>query len=110
MFPHRALVERLMLGCLTLSFLGDHRLAGQGCSSLTSKGKAMPELADLVKQTMGDIHMLADKVTEAANDETKPDTERACSVYNLLDDFEQKVHSRRAAIRRHCKEGRIADA
>jgi hypothetical protein len=81
-----------------------------GQRPLSWKGKTMPELADLVEQTMGDIHALAEKVTETVNDESRPNTERACSIYNLLDDFEQKVHTRRAAIKPHCTEARIMDA
>jgi hypothetical protein len=69
----------------------------------------MPELAEIVEQTMGDIHRFAERVTETVNDESRPTTERACSIYNLLDDFEQKVHTRRAAIKSHCRESRIMD-
>lgn len=69
----------------------------------------MPQLADLVEETIKDAHTLTDRLVGAANDAEKNDIERACAIYNLLDDFEQKIHNRRAAIRPHCASRRIME-
>jgi hypothetical protein len=61
----------------------------------------MPQLGELIEETVNDTHILTDRLTEAANDRDKTDDERARVIYNLLDAFEQKFHDRRAAIRSH---------